>query len=161
MKSPIHPSDSAAVNFHDRLGRTRSWLGAVLLPVLMAWGCSTTEVITANSAPAVQILESIPDNLLLDIAIQPFDPNISSANSGADGQLSVSADVRRAESRYIASHLKDTLEQTGNWGTVRVIPKPSKASQLNLTGKILSSDGEVLKVIQERTTFPGPVTRRK
>jgi len=146
MKDQIHPSDSAAVYFYDRLGRAKSWLGAVLLPVLMAWGCSTTEVITANSTPAVQILESIPDNLLLDIAIQPFDPNIASANSGADGQLSVSADVRRAESRYIASHLKDTLEQTGNWGTVRVIPKPSKASQLNLTGKILSSDGEILKV---------------
>jgi hypothetical protein len=109
-------------------------------------GCSTTQVITANSAPAVQIQESIPDALLLDIAIQPFDPNIPSPDSGSDDRLSVSTDVRRAESRYIASHLKDTLEQTGNWGTVRVIPMPSKASQLNLTGKILVSDGEILKV---------------
>lgn len=161
MKGQIHPTDSAAVNFYDRLVRGRNWLGAVLLPALMAAGCSTTEVITANSAPAIQILESIPDNLLLDIAIQPFDPNISSANSGADGQPSVSVDVRRAESRYIASHLKDTLEQTGNWGTVRVIPKPSKASQLNLTGRILSSDGEVIKVAIKASDATGRIWLNK
>ncbi|MBT3427262.1 MAG: hypothetical protein HOJ61_07215 [Gammaproteobacteria bacterium] len=135
-----------SVNFRHSRHTGNRFLVPVFACLVSLSGCSTTQVITANSAPAVQIQESIPDALLLDIAIQPFDPNIPSPDSGSDDRLSVSTDVRRAESRYIASHLKDTLEQTGNWGTVRVIPMPSKASQLNLTGKILVSDGEILKV---------------
>ena len=122
------------------------FLSALLACLLWLSACSSTQVITANSAPAVQVQESIPDALLLDIAIQPLDPNIPSPGSDADNQLTVSADVRRAESRFIASHLKDTLEQTGNWGTVRVIPTATMANQLNLIGKILTSDGEILKV---------------
>lgn len=133
-------------NFRNSWHAGQRFLVPVFACLVTLSGCSSTQVITANSAPAVQVQESIPDALLLDIAIQPFDPNIPSPDSGSDNQLTVSADVRRAESRFIASHLKDTLEQTGNWGTVRVIPKPSKASQLNLTGKILVSDGEILKV---------------
>lgn len=135
-----------SVNFRKARQTSKHLALPVFTCLVTLSGCSSTQVITANSAPAVQVQESIPDALLVDIAIQPFDPNIPSPDSGSDDRLTVSADVRRAESRYIAAHLKDTLEQTGNWGTVRVIPTTSKASQLNLTGKILVSDGEILKV---------------
>ena len=55
-------------------------------------------------------------------------------------------DVRRAESPYIAFHLKDTLELTGHWGAVRVTPNQSDAVDITVSGRILQSDGELLKV---------------
>ena len=55
-------------------------------------------------------------------------------------------DVRRAESRYIAYHLKNTLENTGNWGAVRVLPNSTESSHIEISGKILSSDGEMLRI---------------
>jgi hypothetical protein len=113
--------------------------------VLLIQACTTTEVITANSKPAVQSAEQIPFELLMDIGILPLDPNLPEEQEDETKNLIVT-DVRNAESRFIAYHLKDTLELTGNWGAVRVIPEPSDAVDLKLSGKILLSDGEKLKV---------------
>ncbi|MBA57649.1 MAG: hypothetical protein CMQ40_00605 [Gammaproteobacteria bacterium] len=108
-------------------------------------GCGTTEVISANSSPA--IMATTPPSLeeVLDIGIITFDPNIPENLEESNESLIV-PDVRRAESRYIAYHLKNTLEQTGNWGAVRVLPKPANSSHVEIKGEIISSDGEMLKV---------------
>ena len=116
-----------------------------LLLVLHLHACTTTEVITANSKPAVQSYEQIPYELLMDVGILPLDPNLPDPEKN-EGPKAVVTDVRNAESRFIAYHLKDTLELTGNWGAVRVLPEPSEAVDLQLSGKIITSDGEILKV---------------
>ena len=54
--------------------------------------------------------------------VEPFASNLEAMSDAREGDIPVSAEVRRAESRYMAFHLKDTLEQTGNWGIVRVVP---------------------------------------
>ena len=82
---------------------------------------------------------------MLDIGITPFDPNIPSKEEDLDNGFII-PDVRRAESGYIAYHLKDTLELTGNWGAVRVTPKASDTVGLHINGKILISDGEKLRI---------------
>lgn len=108
-------------------------------------GCGTTTVITANSTPAIQASEAIAYDELMDIGIVPMDPNIPTDPKELDKGLII-PDVRRAESSFIAFHLKDTLELTGNWGAVRVTPEPSKSVDLEVSGRILLSDGEQLKV---------------
>ena len=113
--------------------------------VLLGQACATTEVITANSKPAVQSAEQIPFELLMDIGILPLDPNLPEEDEEESKNLVVK-DVRNAESRFIAYLLKDTLELTGNWGAVRVIPEPTDAVDIKLSGSILLSDGEQLKV---------------
>jgi hypothetical protein len=54
--------------------------------------------------------------------------------------------VRKAEARYAPLVLKDTLQQTGQWGAVWVLPADSNAIDVHVTGEILYSDGEVLKL---------------
>lgn len=105
-------------------------------------GCSSTKVIKANSTPAIQATGEIPANARLDIGIQPLDPNIPDEEELED--TLIVPDVRRAESRYIAYHLKSTLELTGNWGAVRVIPEENNTVDLTVTGKVVTSDGEKL-----------------
>ena len=112
---------------------------------LILAGCTSTKVITANSTPAIQADGSQADELVLDIGITPFDPNIPSKEEDLDNGFII-PDVRRAESGYIAYHLKDTLELTGNWGAVRVTPKASDTVGLHINGKILISDGEKLRI---------------
>ncbi len=105
-------------------------------------GCGSTKVIRANADPAIQATGQTPDDLLLDVGVLPFDPNIPGEEE-LDDQIIV-PDVRKAESRYIAYHLKDTLELTGNWGAVRVTPEESATVDLTITGKVVLSDGEKL-----------------
>jgi hypothetical protein len=50
--------------------------------------------------------------------------------------------VRRAESQYIPYFAKNLLQSTGNWGAVRVVPRPTHAVDVMVTGKILHSNGE-------------------
>lgn len=113
--------------------------------LLLATACTTTNVINANSTPAIQAQEGLSQELLLDIGIIPFDPGIPEDIEEIEEGFIV-PDVRRAESGFIAYHLKDTLELTGNWGAVRVVPNPSESVDIHITGNILLSDGEQLKV---------------
>jgi hypothetical protein len=109
-------------------------------------GCTASHVVvTANSTPAEQASEPIPYEELLYIGIVPLDPGIPADYAEVEKNLIV-PDVRRAESSYIAYHLKDTLETTGNWGAVRVTPESSNSVDLILSGRILLSDGERLRV---------------
>ncbi len=117
-------------------------------------GCTTTEVVTANSKPAIQASTAIPFDELLDIGILPLEPNIPADPEVLERELIV-PDVRRAESSYISYHLKDTLELTGNWGAVRVTPDSSNAVDVELRGTILLSDGEQLRVEVEAIDATG------
>jgi hypothetical protein len=53
-------------------------------------------------------------------------------------------DIRRAEARYVAMQLRDTLESTGHWGTARVVPASVQSFDLTVDGKIVESNGAYL-----------------
>ncbi len=129
---------------------------ALLLLFSTVAGCASTTVITANSTPARQATTPIEFDELLDIGIIPIDPNIPADPDEIEKNLIV-PDVRRAESSYIAYHLKDTLELTGNWGAVRVTPESAQSIDLELQGQILLSDGEQLKVRMRAVDARGKV----
>jgi len=128
-----------------------AFLGIIAIPA-----CSSTEVIRSNSTPAMLATETLPMDLYMDIGIMPLEPGIPEGEEALEDSAII-PDVRRAESRYIAYQLKDTLELTGNWGAVRVIPQFTEAVDILVTGEILESNGEELKVQVTVTDSTGQV----
>ena len=55
-------------------------------------------------------------------------------------------DVRNAESRYIPVEIRDTLEGTGQWGQVRVLPRDGTNMDVYVDGRIVKSDGRELEL---------------
>ena len=78
----------------------------------------------------------IPEEELLDIGILLFDPNIPDE----DKEL-IFPEIRKAEARYIPYHLKKTLQDTGFWGGVWILPEKSEAIDLIISGRIEVSNG--------------------
>jgi hypothetical protein len=148
----------AKLNHTPLSTRPGSLKGLWFLLGLMALltSCATTEIVTTTSEPAMVAQVPIEDALRLDVMILPFDPNLERIEA-VESDIPVSAEVRRAESRYQAYHLKETLEQTGNWGVVRVIPSPSNFQPLLVQAKILASDGENLRLFVKATDAAGSV----
>ena len=116
-----------------------------LMAVIAIPACSSTEIVRANSTPPMIAKTQTPIDLYMDIGIMPLEPGIPEGEEALENSLII-PDVRRAEARYIAYQLKDTLELTGNWGAVRVIPQFTEAVDILITGKILDSNGEELKL---------------
>ena len=148
----------AKLNHTPLSTRPGSLKGLWFLLGLMALltSCATTEIVTTTSEPAMVAQVPIEDALRLDVMILPFDPNLERIEA-VESDIPVSAEVRRAESRYQAYHLKETLEQTGNWGVVRVIPSPTNFQPLLVQAKILASDGENLRLFVKATDAAGSV----
>ena len=137
--------------------RSSHW---VLLAAVIAWlisSCSTTEVITASAKPPIQLQSFQTGAPRLDVTVIPLDPNLAALAKANGGEIPVTAEVRHAESRYIAFQLKETLQQTGNWGIVRMMPTAAQHHQLVITGKILESDGEKLSVRITATDATGEI----
>lgn len=108
-------------------------------------GCASLYYDKVDSAPAVQAQTEIPEEQLLDVGIEIFDPGTITEEDKEEG---VYLDIRKAESRFIPVQLKNTLQKTGQWGAVRVIPTETDAVDVYVTGEIISSNGEelILKV---------------
>jgi hypothetical protein len=108
------------------------------LPVL--FGCAVDEVITAEETELV-VAETPPDEtMLLDIGIVEFASGVPGNNDPE--KSGVYEEIRSAEARYLPYHLKTTLQGTGHWGAVRVIPSREAFSDIIISGAIEESDGE-------------------
>ncbi len=112
-------------------------LGATLL--LLA-GCASYDVRTTDFTPVQQLEVPVSMDTRLDIGIQVLEPDLENLPEEA---LAFSG-VREAESVWVASQLKQTLDRTQAWGLVRVLPDEEVLVDLRLQGKILQSDGETV-----------------
>ena len=101
-------------------------------------GCSVNEVITAEETKLIVAKEAPEEGLLLDIGIIQFEEGIPKNNDSSD--TGVYEDIRSAESRYLPYHLKTTLQGTGHWGAVRVIPSRSAFTDVIIGGRISESE---------------------
>jgi len=115
-----------------------------LLAVLIMIGISG-----CSSLPGKKIDEEVvpimadremQDKELLDISIKIFAPGKLPEDKSKKRGLSEK--IRLAESRYIPIHLKYTLQKTGYWGNVQVVPDENIGTDLLVKGKIEHSDGE-------------------
>ena len=107
--------------------------------------CVTHEVRKVDMTPPQQFEGTQSEDQLLDIGVAVFDANVPESFDEQIKQL-IQPDIRRAEAQFIPYFAKNLLQSTGNWGAVRVVPRPTHAVDVTVTGKILESNGERLRV---------------
>ena len=120
----------------------------LLLAATVSSGCYATKI--RNTAPppvAAQAAQPLAEELLLDVGVGIFDPGVSLEDQDETKRNArVSPELRKAEARYMPQTLATTLQNTGNWGVVRVIPERQSEMDVWVDGTIMESDGERLKV---------------
>lgn len=107
---------------------------------LLGTGCTVNEVIVAEETELVVAQSPVEESRLLDIGIVEFEPGIDEDNNAR--KSGVFEEIRFAETKYLAYHLKTTLQGTGHWGAVRVIPSRQAFTDVIISGNIEQSDGE-------------------
>lgn len=127
----------------------RLFAAAVLAAALSLAGCVTSETRPIPKVEAVQATVHIPDAELLDVGIRVFDPGIPKNLEGDEEALAkkrIYPDLRKAESRYIPTLLRETLEGTAQWGAVRVIPNTADFVDVIVNGQLIDSNGGFLAI---------------
>ncbi len=112
--------------------------GAIAIGLIS--GCASYEVRSTVQTAAERLIVETPDQYLLDVAIEIFDPDLE----GIPADAPVFSQVREAESIWVAHQLKTTLEHSNAWGAVRITPDEAVIMDLKIDGQILQSDGETL-----------------
>jgi hypothetical protein len=107
---------------------------------IFAAGCAVQELVVADETELVVATSSVDEALLLDIGVVEFDARIPEENR--TDKTGIYEDIRLAEAKYIPYHLKTTLQNTGHWGAVRVIPSENAFTDVIVKGAIEKSDGE-------------------
>lgn len=115
------------------------WILAAAVLALCLEGCSTARRVKYESVDLVRTDQEVPAEQLLDVGIVLFDSGIKEGEE--DPKSLVFPEVRHAESRFMPYHLKSTLEASGQWGSVWVLPEKSDSVDLLVWGRIEQSDG--------------------
>ena len=104
---------------------------------------------------AIQATSEVPEERLLDVGIGVFDPGLSERDRERLVSQGLSPELRRAEGRFVAFHLKKTMEGTGHWGAVRVLPGPGEGLDVYVSGRIVASNGKQLELDVEAVDGTG------
>lgn len=133
--------------FGERAGELTRLLRALVFSasVVVASGCMVQETRPQQRVNAVRAEAEIPEAQLLDVGVHVFDANVPE-DEKAQEKARIFPEVRRAEARYVPMQLRNTLEGTGQWGQVRVIPADADALDVRVNGRILDSTGMYLRV---------------
>jgi len=110
--------------------------------VLVMSGCATYYAQEVGPTPIMHAEQEIPEDQLLDVGILVFKTDELNEEKAADE--GTNNDIRKAESHFIPYHLKNTLQQSGQWGAVQVIPAATDSVDLIVAGEILESNGQYL-----------------
>jgi hypothetical protein len=118
----------------------------VVLLTLLFSGCSTTAVKITEPEEIESEISQLQESSLLDVGILLFDKGkITDKQKEKEG---AHEDIRQAESRFMAYHLKETMQRSNGWGAIRVLPEKSYIADVLIQGTILTSNGEemILKI---------------
>lgn len=124
---------------------SRNQILMLSLAALLA-GCASGPVDKPDNRIVAEIAQrEIPADQLMNVNVVEFDPNVPAA-ADQDKDLPVVPAVRQAEASYLAYALRTTLEGTGQWGAVRVVPEGIDSSEVSVHGTIIASDGGMLEL---------------
>jgi hypothetical protein len=129
---------------NTRVRRLRMPLLVLLAGHLLA-GCVVNEQRPMQRIAAERATTEVPADELLDVGVRLFDPNVPEDEKQREKER-VIPEVRKAESRYIPVLIRDTLEDTGQWGQVRVLPRDGTGMEVFIDGRIVHSDGRELEL---------------
>ena len=126
---------------------TTSWARVVTTSILVLGLIATSALAEDNPVELVQAQTEVPEELLLDVGIQIFDPGLPDDEYERYmlEERGVFADVRKSEARYFPLRLKEALEASGFWGAVRLVPS-SHVVDVRIGGAIWKSNGKKLEV---------------
>jgi hypothetical protein len=116
----------------------------ILILLAGAAGCATQTVKSTTFTPIVEDNSLVVEEELLDIGIAIFQPGLDDIPRNRE-ELTFS-DVRMAETYFTSYQLAQALQNSGNWGVVRVVPGRLESVDLAITGTILQSDGETMRL---------------
>jgi hypothetical protein len=137
-------SESTIHTIQNRATQTL-FSGLLITLTTVFGGCVSETVRIVDMTPPEQLEQVQAESELLDIGIAIFDPNVPE-DYDEQIKLLIQPDIRRAEANYMPYFAKNLLQSTGNWGAVRVVPRPTHAVDVSITGKILHSNGESMEV---------------
>jgi hypothetical protein len=122
---------------------------ALVGAALLLSGCMVNETKPLAKVNALQASTQIPEDELLDVGVRNFETNIPNDivnDPDALAKKRIYPDIRKAESRYIPGMLRSTLESSGQWGAVRVVPSNVEFVDVVVSGKIIESTGAKLAI---------------
>ena len=135
-----------------------------LLLIGSCWiaACTSSEVVVAHSVPLSKATDPVAEEELLDVGIVLFDSGVPEGEVPKEVveeliREGTFVQIRRSESVYMSVLLRQTLQKTGNWGSVWISPKSTTAADVNIVGKILHSDGDQLRLSVTATDSTGRV----
>jgi hypothetical protein len=120
--------------------RLRLWVLVLATTALSGIEAAVDKYTTSTVAPIHTPSAPIPPEALLDVGIPPLNDGLDLT----DEEDTVFPEVRIAESIYFSNQLAKTMEKSGAWGAVRVVPSTDVVMDIYITGTILQSDGETL-----------------
>lgn len=115
-----------------------------LIPLLVA--CAANQSQRATQSVDVVLPGLVPENVNLDYAqetrAEPLNVSILLFELAAENnQISrIYEPIRNAEAAYLPVLLKNTLDESGFWGAVSVVPSMDTASEVFVRGTIIASD---------------------
>ena len=111
----------------------------------LATGCVTHETRPLPRVKAIQAAQEIPAEQLLDVGVRLFAENVPEDEKTLEREH-IFPEVRKAEARYFPMQIRNTLEGTGHWGQVRVMPQDAEALDVYVSGRVLQSNGQFLRL---------------
>lgn len=138
------------------------WLLSLAAYILLISGCAGVSKIDVDQDVApITASGELPEDELLNVAIEVFDPG--ELPEDREDRAGLSEEIRQAEANFLPVQLKYTLQHSGYWGSVWVIPRPEGESagtghetedepgqdedaDLVISGRIEYSDGERLEL---------------
>ncbi len=121
--------------------------GVAMLAYTLLAGCIVQETKPLAKVEAQQAVQEIPADQRLDVVVHSFDAGIPDGIAGDEEALAkkrIYPEMRKAEARYFAVMMRNTLESSAQWGAVRVAPESVQFVDVAVTGKIIESTGKHL-----------------
>ena len=131
---------------HPEMTRWRSVISVVVCACALS-ACAKNYVsreVSHKETMLEQSQQATPDAELLSVRVESFD--VGTLPEDENVAKGLSPEIRKAESYFLAVQLKNTLQRSGHWGPVRVVPRDMRDGEVNVSGRILESDGEILKL---------------
>ncbi len=141
------------------MNRRLSLLGLIAAVAALS-GCVTHETRPLPQIQPIQASAEIPPEQLLDVGVRLFDANVPEDEKTLEKEH-IFPEVRKAEARFIPMQIRNTLEGTGHWGQVRVMPEEAEALDVYVSGVILESSGQMLNLDVTVTDATGRTWFRK
>ncbi len=116
----------------------------ILFVTFIFSGCATNAVKVEDAEEIDTETTQLQESNLLDVGILLFDKGkVTEKQIEKEG---AHEDIRHAEARYMAYHLKETMQRSNGWGAIRVLPEKSYIADVVVEGTIKTSNGEEMMI---------------